>query len=153
MREFNCLGLLLKITQRCWTIARASATKKIINVTWKMEMHHVQEHLIPCVSGMRWDKPPRCSCEERETIRISDKNASALSSRGGYCTVVFNGAGHHEISYRLEHHIHHCRTSSACIIAAATRQNEKTLLALAVGKSDQRRFLGDIDVRRYWFKI
>lgn len=52
-----------------------------------MEMHHVQEHLIPCVSGMRWDKPPRCSCEERETIRISDKNASALSSRGGYCTL------------------------------------------------------------------
>ena len=45
---------------------------------------------------------------------------------------VFNGAGHHEILYRLEYQNHHCRVSSTCLITTAyklaTEWNEKTVL-------------------------
>lgn len=82
-------------------------------------MRRVREHLIPYVSGVSRDKPSRRGCEERETIRTTDNNAGApCLTAGSYSRVAFNGAGHHEISYRLQHRTHHCRASCACLIVA-----------------------------------
>lgn len=41
------------------------------------ERECVRQHLISRVSGVRRDKPFRCGCKERETIRTTDKDASA----------------------------------------------------------------------------
>lgn len=50
------------------------------------ERECVQQHLISRVSGVRRDKPFRCGCKKRETIRMTDKDASAPCLPSGIVT-------------------------------------------------------------------